>query len=405
VPSTLPSTPALRSEQIKMQVQLAIALRYTKGFAASETKAALDQALSLIEQGKALGEPLEDPLLLFSVLHGLYAVSLNAFNADAVHELATQFLALAEKQGATFLLMNGHRLLGLCLLYAGNIVEGRAHLDRTIALYDPVKHRPPAMAFGVDAGPLILSYRSQALWLLGYPAAALTDADRALVDAREIGHHATLMNVLRFSLLLYILCGDYTAANARLGETVALADQKSDLLSKALGIMIQGELLGLTGRASDAIQMITSGITAYRSTGATLMMPWHLSYLATAYADLDQFDESWRCVGEAMTAVETTKERWYEADLHRIAGEIALRSPQPDAAEAEAHFERALAIAGAQQARSWELRAAMSMAQLWRDQGKRQQAHDLLAPVYGWFTEGFDTLDLREAKALLDAPS
>ena len=148
--------------------------------------------------------------------------------------------------------------------------------------------------------------------------------------------------------------------------------------------------------------MITSAITAFRSTGATAIIPAWLSYLARAHAELGKFDDAWRCIGEAATAVETTKEKWCEADIHRTAGEIALKSPQPDTAKAEAYFERALAIARSQQAKSWELRAAMSMARLWRDQGKRDEARDLLAPVYGWFTEGFDTLDLKQAKALLD---
>ena len=161
-------------------------------------------------------------------------------------------------------------------------------------------------------------------------------------------------------------------------------------------------LLALTGKAADAVQMITSGITAWRSTGATLWMPSFLSYLARAYAELGRFDDAWRCIGEAMTAIETTKERWCEAEVNRIAGEIALKSPEPDAAKAQAYFERALAVAREQQAKSWELRAAMSMARLWRDQGKRDEARELLAPVYGWFTEGFDTLDLKEAKKLLD---
>jgi predicted ATPase len=164
----------------------------------------------------------------------------------------------------------------------------------------------------------------------------------------------------------------------------------------------QGILLALAGRASDAIEMSISGITAFRSTGATLWMPIRLQYLARAHAELEQFEAAWRCIGEAMTAVETTKEKWCEADIHRTAGEIALMSPEPDAAKAQAHFERAIAIARQQQAKSWELRAATSMARLWRDQGKRQQARDLLAPIYGWFTEGFDTLDLKQAKALLD---
>ena len=165
---------------------------------------------------------------------------------------------------------------------------------------------------------------------------------------------------------------------------------------------LQGCALTLTGKASDAVHMITSAITAFRSTGATLFVPLYLSHLARAYAELGKFDDAWRCIGEAMTAVETTKERWYEADIHRIAGEIALLSPEPDAAKAEAYFDRALAVAREQEAKSWELRAAMSMARLWRGQGKRQQARDLLAPIYGWFTEGFDTPDLKEAKALLD---
>jgi predicted ATPase len=163
----------------------------------------------------------------------------------------------------------------------------------------------------------------------------------------------------------------------------------------------QGWLFALTRSASDAVDMITSGITAYRSTAATLFAPLPLSYLARAYADLGNFDDAWRCIVEAMTAVETTKERWFEAEINRIAGEIALLLPEPDAAQAEAHFDRALSVARRQQAKSWELRASMNLARLWRDQGKMQQARELLAPVYGWFTEGFDTRDLKETKALL----
>jgi predicted ATPase len=148
--------------------------------------------------------------------------------------------------------------------------------------------------------------------------------------------------------------------------------------------------------------MINSGITALRSTGATFFMPMHLSCLARAYAELGQFDDAWQSIDETMTAVETTKERWWEAEVYRTAGEIALMLPEPDAAKAEVYFERALAVARDQKAKSWELHAAMSMARLWRDQGKRGQARDLLAPIYGWFTEGFDTLDLKQAKTLLE---
>jgi predicted ATPase len=171
---------------------------------------------------------------------------------------------------------------------------------------------------------------------------------------------------------------------------------------KAYGMSLQGCLLVLTGKALDAVHMVTSGIAAWRSTGATMWVPVYLSHLARAYADVGKFDQAWRCIGEAIAAIETAKERWWEAEVNRTAGEITLLSPEPDVTKAEAYFERALAVARKQQAKSWELRAAMSLARLWRDQGKVRQARELLAPVYGWFTEGFDTLDLKEAKALLD---
>jgi predicted ATPase len=283
------------------------------------------------------------------------------------------------------------------------MAEGRAHYDQAIALYDPAAHRPLAARFSTDIGVTILSYRSLALWTLGYPESALADAEHALGDARKIGQAATFLLALGGAgVWILMLCGNYAAATAQANELVALAVEKGAALWKALGILEQGRLLVLTGKASDAVQMMNSGIAAYRSTGATTWMPWHLSFLASAYGELGQFDDAWRCIGEALTAVETTKERWCEAEVNRIGGEIALKSSEPDVVKAEAYFERALSVARQQQAKSWELRAAMSMARLWRDQGKVQQARELLAPVYGWFTEGFDTRDLKEAKALLE---
>jgi len=163
----------------------------------------------------------------------------------------------------------------------------------------------------------------------------------------------------------------------------------------------RGCVLAQTGKAADAIQAINAEIAGLRAMGVTTWRTAYLSHLALAYAALGKFDDAGRCIGEAMTAVETTKEGWYQAEINRIAGEIALNSPDPDAARAEAYFERALAFARQQQAKSWELRAAMSLALLWRNQRKVQEARELLAPIYGWFTEGFDTRDLKEAKALL----
>ena len=337
--ATLPGTPALRREQIKLQVALITPLIHVKGYAAAETKAAAEQARLLIEQAEALGEPPEDPLLLFSVLYGFWVANFVAFNGDVCRDLAAQFLALAEKQRATVPLMIGHRLMGISLLFTGDIAEGRAHLDQAIALYDPAEHRPLATRFGQDVGVAVLSYRSLALWLLGYPEAALRDADDALKNAREIGQAATLMYALAYaSLIPYTLCGNYAAATAQAEELVALAEEKGSPFWKALGMMNQGCVLALTGRASDAIEMLISGIAAYRTTGATLWLPFYLPHLARAHAELGQFDEAWRCIGEAMTAVETTKEKWCEAEVHRIAGEIALMSPEPDAAKARSVF-------------------------------------------------------------------
>jgi predicted ATPase len=288
------------------------------------------------------------------------------------------------------------------LLCSGEIAEGRSHFDQGIALYDPAEHRLLATYFGVDSGVVMFSWRSLVLWMLGYPKAALADAARGLNDAREIGHAATLMYALGFASPTLIHSGNYATANPLLDELVALADEKSAAFWRARGMVLRGCVLAVTGKASDAAQMITAGIAAWKTTGSTVFMPWYLSDLSRAHAERGQFDHAWCCIREAMAAIETTKESWYEAEVHRVAGEVALRSPDGGATKAQTCFERALAVARQQQAKSWELRAAMSMARLWRDQGKPQQARELLAPIYGWFTEGFDTLDLKEAKALLD---
>ena len=400
--AALPSTPALRREQIKLQVALITPLIHIKGYAALETKVAAERAHLLIEQAEALGEVIEDPMLLFSVLYAFWSTNTVAFNAVVHQDLASQFLELAEKQGTAALLVIGHRLLAHSLVLNGNFGEGRMHYDRAITLYDPVKHRPLATKFGQDPGMSILSHRSQAVWFLGYPEAALADVERALARAREVGHAATLMYALWFTSVTQICCGNYATANALIKELVLLSAEKDAVSWRAFGTALQGSLLAITGRASDAIQLINSGITALRATGATIYVPLLLSHLTLAYAEVGHFEDAWRSADEAETAVQKTGERWFEAEVHRVPGEVALKSANPDAAKAEAYFKRALTVARQQQAKSWELRAAISMARLWRDQGKRDQARELLTPIYGWFTEGFDTRDLKEAKALLD---
>jgi predicted ATPase len=256
--------------------------------------------------------------------------------------------------------------------------------------------------FGQDVRAATLTYRALALWLLGYPKAALADADHALKTAREIREAATLMFVLFHVNLSHFFRGDYAVANTIANEVFTLADEKGALFWRAIGMLHQGCSLVLNGEACDAVQLITSGLNAFRSTRATAFLPLYLSYLARAYTELGSVVDARRSIGEAMAAIETTSETWCEAEVHRIAGEIVLKSPKPDPKKAQAYFERALAVARQQRAKSWELRAAMSMARLWREQGKPDDARGLLAPIYGWFTEGFDTLDLKEAGALLD---
>jgi len=216
--AALPATPALRREQIELQVALITPLIHVRGWAAPETKAATERARLCIEQAEALGEPPEDPLLLFSVLHSFWAGNYVAFNGDVMRNLAAQFLALAEKQGTTAPLLIAHRVLGMSLLLTGDIAQGRAHFDRAIALYDPAEHRPLATRFGTDVRVVALGYRSRALWLLGYPDAAFADADHALKDAREIGQAATLMFALGLTSLSHIDCGNYATANAQSDE-------------------------------------------------------------------------------------------------------------------------------------------------------------------------------------------
>jgi predicted ATPase/class 3 adenylate cyclase len=400
--ATMPATPALRREEIKLQVALIAPLFHVKGYAAPETKAAAERARVLIDQAEALGEPPEDPLLLFSVLYALWVANVVAFKGDAARELAAQFLALAEQQATTAPQMIAHRLMGMSFLHIGEIAKGGVHLDSAIALYSPAEHRPLATRFGHDSRISILCFRSLALWLLGLPEAARQDAYDAVDHAREIGQAATSMYALIITTFTHFHRGDYATANAQLDEAIQLADEKDAMFWKVWGMVQRGCVLAFTGKPSDAVETMTSGIAAWRSTGATVHLPSWLSYLAATHAELGQLDAAWRCVGEAMAAVETTKERWFEAEVHRAAGEIALKSREPDAAKAEAYIERALSVARQQQAKSLELRAAMSLARLWRDQGKVQQARELLAPVYAWFTEGFDTRDLKEAKALLN---
>ncbi|KRR18931.1 hypothetical protein CQ14_18740 [Bradyrhizobium lablabi] len=399
--ATLPSTPDLRREQIILQVALLNTLMHVKGYGAPETKTAVAQARAFIEQAGQLGESPDDPSLLLSTLFGQWIVNFINFNGDVARELASRFLELGDNEGAAVPRMIGHRTMASTLALRGDLVEARAHYNEALALYRPAEHRRLMTRFGQDLRVTCLAFRSMASWLLGYPEAALNDADCALMEARQVEHAATLMFTLNFPILVNTYCGNYHAANAHLKELVALAEEKGAPFRKAEGVLRRGYILTLTG-AAKAVETVTAGIDLWRSAGSTIFTPEQEFMLAIAHADSGQFDDAWRCIGKAMTAMRETKERWCEAEAHRVAGEIALRWPQRGEVKAQAYFEHSLAIARAQHAKSWELRAATSSARLLRCQGKRKMARDLLAPIYDWFTEGFDTSDLRKAKALLD---
>ena len=402
--ATLPSTAALRRDEIKLQIDLSNALIHVKGHASSETKASFERARSLIEQAEALGEPADDPLVLFSVLYGFWVGNRMAFKGDVACELAGQFLSLAQKESSTIPRMIGHMMLGISLVLVGDIEGGRTHLDRVFELYDPAEHRRLATRFGHDVRMTASSWRALASWMLGYPDAASTDIENALKDARDMEHAATSMFALSHTALARVLCRDRAAARVLADQLVALAEAKGSLYWKSYGMMLQGWILADGGNASDALPLTVGATTAIRSTGAMAYAPWYLTNLAHAYAQVGEFEEARRRIAEATTAAETTGERWCESDIHRTAGEVALMSSDPTMESAVAHFERALSVARLQKAKSFELRAALAMARLWRDQGKPAEARELLAPIYGWFTEGYETLDLKEARALLDTP-
>ena len=205
----------------------------------------------------------------------------------------------------------------------GDAAEALSHLDRALALYDPAVHRPLATRFGHDVGAAILTFRPLALWLLGYPKTALVETDRAIAAARETDHVPTLLFALTCTALTHICCRDRAAATAHLEECIALAQEKVPFIKMLAGAQ-RGCVLAQTGKAADAIQAINDEIAGLRAIGATTWRTAWLSHLALAYAALGKLDDAWRCIGEAMTAIETTKERWFEAEINRIAGEIAL---------------------------------------------------------------------------------
>lgn len=359
-----PETALLRRERIALQIELANALIHIKGHAAVETRAAFDQARASIAHAEKLGDTSDDPLVLFSVLYGFWVASRMSFHADATRELAAQFQALAAQRQARAPMMIGHLLMGISLVLAGDLAAGSAELDRAVALYHHAEHRPLAMRFGHDILVSALAWRAFSQWALGRTDAATTDLERAIREARQFGHAATLMYALAHVSLTLIYMGKLDAAAELAEELMQLADEKGSRFWNAYGTLLRGRVLALEGQDRAAVDTIEAGISAMRSTGATAYAPWYLSTLGAAYARIGRLGDAQRCSEDALLKIRESGECWQEAEACRIAGEVALSSESPNIAQAQAHFERSLIVAKQQMAQSFELRAAESLDRL-----------------------------------------
>jgi len=397
----LPDTAALRCDHIRFEVARLNALFHFKGYAALETMAAAERAHQLIEASKALGEAPEDPLLYLPVLYAFWVAKLVAFDSAASLGLSSRFLALASAQPATGPRVVGHQIRGVAVQSLGRLTEAREHYEQALSLYDPTEHRILALHFGQDMRVVVRSRRSQVLWMLGFPDAALSDVELALTEARQFGQAVTLMYALSHVGFALYQCGRFERAEEIAKEGKALAEEKNAPFWKAYGLLNLGCMQVLAGRAPEAIVSINAGLEIRKATGATMWNSFYLSYLALAQAGVGEFESARISISQAIEFLAKSNERWGEVEVHRAAGEIALLAPAPDRSAAESHFSRAVEVASSQQARSWQLRAATSLAKVWLDQGRRDEARDLLAPVCGGFIEGKGTLDLKRAEALL----
>ncbi len=401
---TLPGTPALRREQTKCQVALATTLFHVKGYTSPETIAAFERADAMFEQGEALGERLEgeDALLRFSVLYGQWTGNFSGGNLPKATEIAKRFLALAEQQTRSAPLLVAHRIVGGTLSISGELQAARSHLDQAVALYAPAEHRSLATRFGQDIGVAALAYRAMVLCRLGYPEGAVRDCDEALRSARDLGQAGTLAYALGIGALTEILCSRFLVCESRVEELFALSEKYRLPLWKGLSGFLRGCIFAATDRADQATQLIRSSLSELAANQMRLFAPGGYAWLARAYATCGGVAEARKALSDAIDAVSKTNERCDEAEIYRFAGELAVSLPHADPELAESHFQRSLEIARRQHAKLFELRAATSLARLWRDQGRMDDAIILLAPILGWFTEGFDMPDLLEAKALLE---
>jgi predicted ATPase len=402
--ATLPETPERAQQELAMQTTLGPALVATKGFAAPEVWHAYTRARALCQQ-------VGDPLQRFQVLRGLWYVALIRLELRTARELGEQLLTLAQQADDAVLRVEAHYALGLTMNYRGALAAAQTHLAQGIALYDPQQHRTHAVRYGQDAGVACRAYGALTLWWLGYPERALRQSAEAVALAQELAHPFSVGFACVFAAWLHQLRreGPQThawaeAARALVAEHQFAALHAQGTIYRGWAVAAQGAQPGVgQAQGQEGLAQIQQGLAAWRATGAEGVRPYYLALQAEVAAQVGQPEAALTLLAEALAVANDTEERRWEAELYRLTGEVLLTLAANKHAEAETCLRQALAIARGQQAKALELRAAMSLSRLWQQQGKRVEAYDLLAPVYGWFTEGFDTADLQEAQALLDA--
>jgi predicted ATPase len=394
----LPETRERNQLELDIHVTLTAALMAGKGYANPEVFAALERANRLVTETAAVGTPLH-----FFVLYGLWVSNNNAGATAVALEHATNFLFIAQSQPSSGSLLVGHRILAFSLMRRGDYRAALAHFETAVSLYRPNEHRDSAFRYGnMDIGVSALVYLSLALWHRGYPDRSARAAERALALSRGLGHSPTLAQALYHVAMAAVFARDVATACAHSNDCVALASEHGFPLWAAQGRSLQGWANAQKGEATTGIAGIRDGLAAKEATGTRLLTPFFLTLLAEALALAGKIEEALATLDDALAKAAASGEKGDSAEIHRLRGELTARLPYPDPAKAEDSFHTALAIAREQGTRGYELRAATSLARLWREQDRRTEARDLLAPVYGSFTEGFDTPDLKDAKALLD---
>jgi predicted ATPase len=392
---TLPETSEHTQREVDLLIALGASLLAVKGYAAAEVRETYTSAQQLCQH-------LEDPYQLFPVLRGLCSYHIVRAELRTAHALGEQLLILAQQVHDTAMLCAAHRALGTTLFDLGAAADALTHYTQGLALYDFQQHRASAWLYGEDTGVLCHSFAALALWCLGYPEQGLTQSHEAVTLAQQLAHPFSLAFALSFAAVFHQFRRERYTAQEYTEAAISLAQEQGFPLWIARGVALRGWTLAHQGEAKKGIEQLTQGLRAHRATGTEVMQPYFLALLAEAHGIQGEPEEGLTVLTEALTHADTTGERWYAPALHRLKGELLLQQSSDNQTEAESCFHHALDIARSQQAKSFELRTATSLARLWQQQGKSNGARQILGDVYGWFTEGFDTADLKDAKALLD---